>query len=184
VFNLIYATKLFWIRYRWDYDSAANKMKDHGHYDRGSDSLLGGWGFRLHCHVQNGGSGTRPVLTRVLRRPEHSLLVIYNPNLISRGSSVGIATGYGVEERNSGFDSRRGLGIFLFAIVSRTALRPTQPPIQWIPGVKRPGLETNHSLSSSAEVRNTWLYTSTPQYVFMAWVLVKHRDNFILYVNN
>jgi hypothetical protein len=24
-----------------------------------------------------------------------------------------------------------------------------------------------------------WSYTSTPQYVFMAWCLVKHRDNFI-----
>jgi hypothetical protein len=23
-----------------------------------------------------------------------------------------------------------------------------------------------------------WSYTSTPQYVFMAWFLVKHRDNF------
>jgi hypothetical protein len=23
-----------------------------------------------------------------------------------------------------------------------------------------------------------WSYTSTPQYVFMAWCLVKHRDNF------
>jgi hypothetical protein len=29
-----------------------------------------------------------------------------------------------------GFDSRRGLGIFLFTTVSRTALGPTQPPIQ------------------------------------------------------
>jgi len=24
---------------------------------------------------------------------------------------------------------------------------------------------------------NAWSYTSTPQYVFMAWCLVKHRDN-------
>jgi hypothetical protein len=34
-----------------------------------------------------------------------------------------------------GFDSRRGLGIFLFTTASRTALRPTQPPIQWVLGV-------------------------------------------------
>jgi hypothetical protein len=29
-----------------------------------------------------------------------------------------------------GFDSWRGLGIFLFTTASRTALGPTQPPIQ------------------------------------------------------
>jgi hypothetical protein len=29
-----------------------------------------------------------------------------------------------------GFDSRRGLGIFLFTTASRTALGPAQPPIQ------------------------------------------------------
>jgi hypothetical protein len=26
--------------------------------------------------------------------------------------------------------------------------------------------------------RNVWSYTSTPQYAFMAWCLVKHRDKF------
>jgi hypothetical protein len=84
------------------------------------------------------------------------------------------------------FDSRRGLGIFLFITVSRTALGPTQPPIQWIPaalslGVKRPRHEADYSPPSSAEVKNTWSYTSTPPYVFMAWCLVKYRDNFTLY---
>jgi hypothetical protein len=33
-----------------------------------------------------------------------------------------------------GFDSRRGLGIFLFTTASRKALGPTRLPIQWIPG--------------------------------------------------
>jgi hypothetical protein len=65
---------------------------------------------------------------------------------------------------------------------SRTALGPTQPPIQWVSGVlslgvKRPGREADHSLPSSAEVRNAWSYTYTPQYAFMALCLVKHRDN-------
>jgi hypothetical protein len=35
--------------------------------------------------------------------------------------------------------------------------------------------ETNHSPPSSVEVKNEWSYTSTPQYVFMAWYFVKHR---------
>jgi hypothetical protein len=33
-----------------------------------------------------------------------------------------------------GFDSRQGMGIFLFTTTSRTALGLTQPPIQWVSG--------------------------------------------------
>jgi hypothetical protein len=56
------------------------------------------------------------------------------------------------------FDSRRGLGIFLFTTTSRTTLGPTQPPIQCVPGalslvIKRPGREADHSPPSSAEVK-------------------------------
>jgi hypothetical protein len=47
-------------------------------------------------------------------------------------------------------------------------------------GVKRPGREADHSPPSSDEVKYAWSYTSTPQFVFMAWCLVKHRDNFTL----
>jgi hypothetical protein len=57
-----------------------------------------------------------------------------------------------------GFDSRRGLEIFLFTAASRTALGPTQPPIQWAPEaltleVKRPGRGADHSPPRSAEVK-------------------------------
>jgi hypothetical protein len=67
-----------------------------------------------------------------------------------------------------GFDSRRGLGIFLFTTASRMALGPTQPPIQWVPGalslgVKRPGREADHSSPSSAEVKEyVELYIHSP----------------------
>jgi hypothetical protein len=66
--------------------------------------------------------------------------------------------------------------------MSRMALGSTQPPFQWILGatslrVKQPGREADHLPPSSAEVKNVWSYTSTPQHVFMAWCLVKQRDN-------
>jgi len=34
-----------------------------------------------------------------------------------------------------GFESRKGQGIFLLTTESRPFLGPTQPPIQWLPGV-------------------------------------------------
>jgi hypothetical protein len=62
---------------------------------------------------------------------------------------------------------------FLFSMSSRPALGTIQPPIEWVPralslGVKRQGLEANNSPPTIAEVKKTWIYTSTPQYVFMA----------------
>jgi hypothetical protein len=42
----------------------------------------------------------------------------------------------------------------------------------------RPGREVDHSPPFCAEVKNAWICTSTPQYVLMAWCLVKHKDNF------
>jgi hypothetical protein len=70
------------------------------------------------------------------------------------------------------------MGIFLFATASGPALRPTQPPIQRVPGalfpgIKRPGREADHSPPSSADVKNAWNYTSTPPYAFMVWCLIK-----------
>jgi hypothetical protein len=86
-------------------------------------------------------------------------------NIMEPGQLSGIALGYGLDDR--GFETRKGLGIFLFTTASRSALRLTQPPVQWVPGalslrIKRPGLEADHSPLSNVEVKNVWSYTSTP----------------------
>jgi hypothetical protein len=89
----------------------------------------------------------------------------------SRYSSVGIALGYGLEDWDSTVRFPGGAGIFLFTTASRTALGPTQPPIQGVPGVlslwvKRPRREVDHSPPSSA----------------MAWCLVKAQGQLYLYL--
>jgi hypothetical protein len=55
----------------------------------------------------------------------------------------------------------------------QTGTGTTQSPIQWVPGVKRPGRETDHSPPSSTEIKNAWSYSQVAQYVFMAWCLIK-----------
>jgi hypothetical protein len=83
-----------------------------------------------------------------------------------------------------GFDSRRGLGIFLFTTAPRTALGPTEPPIQWVPRalsleVKRPGREADHSPPSTAEVKElVELCLQSPNTPSWCGVQFEHRDNF------
>ena len=66
------------------------------------------------------------------------------------GRSVGITTDYGLDGSGSnpgGDENFRP---------SRPALGPTQPPVQWVPGLSRgkvrPGRATDHSHPSSAAV--------------------------------
>jgi hypothetical protein len=115
----------------------------------------------------------------------------------TRGQTIGVL----------GFDSRRGLRIFLFTTSSRAALGPTQPLIQWVLwslslGIKWLGREADHSPPSSAEIKEwveLYLHSSNtpswrgaqlkhrdillPQYVFMLWRLVRHRVKFTLTFN-
>jgi hypothetical protein len=67
----------------------------------------------------------------------------------SRDSVVGIATGYGLDDRGVGV--RVPVGSRLFSMSSRPALGSTQALIQWAPGalspgVKRPKLTTHLQL--------------------------------------
>jgi hypothetical protein len=85
-----------------------------------------------------------------------------------------------------GFDSRQGLGIFLFTTASRTALGPTQPPIQWLSGalslgVKRQRREADHSSPSGTEVKEfVEPYLHSPNTHSWRGAQLKHRDNFTL----
>jgi hypothetical protein len=63
--------------------------------------------------------------------------------------------------------------VFLFVTTSRPVLGSIQLPPQRVPkvfspGTKRPRREADHSLPSSAEVKDVLGYTSTSPYVFMS----------------
>jgi hypothetical protein len=83
----------------------------------------------------------------------------------SRDSVVGIATGYGLDDRGVGSWIPVGSRIF------SSPRRPDRlwgPPSTLSPGVKRPGREADHSPPAIAEVKKMWIYTSNTPYAFMA----------------
>jgi len=48
------------------------------------------------------------------------------------------------------------------------------------PGDKVSGAYTDHTRACGAKVKNVWICTSIALYVFVAWYLIKHRDNFTI----
>jgi hypothetical protein len=58
---------------------------------------------------------------------------------MSRDSSVGIATGYGLDDREFGVRVPVGSRIFSCSRRPDRALGSTQPPIQWVPGALSSG---------------------------------------------
>jgi hypothetical protein len=77
-----------------------------------------------------------------------------------------------------GFESWQGLGILLFTTMSQPDLVPTQPPIQWVPGLFHWGqgscgmkLTTHLHLAPKSRMRGA--IPPVIQYAFMAWCSVK-----------
>jgi hypothetical protein len=64
--------------------------------------------------------------------------------IFSSRCAVGIATGYGLDNREVGVQVPVVVKNFHFSTSSRPTLEPTQPPIQRVPQVKQPGREADH----------------------------------------
>jgi hypothetical protein len=99
--------------------------------------------------------------------------------IVGRDASVGMATGYRPHVRVQ-FPTR--VRDFLFSTAFRPALGSTQPPIQWVweaisPGVKQPGHESDHSPSSSAEVKNR---EAIPPHLYVEWCLIQQDFTLLL----
>jgi hypothetical protein len=108
---------------------------------------------------------THLISNQTLPEIHRELMLNYRFNLFpwivrSRVSSGSIVSDYDLDDRAIGIRSPRGQRTFLLSSVSRPALGPTQPPVQWVPvvlspGVQaRPGRDADHSPLSSAEVEN------------------------------
>jgi hypothetical protein len=89
----------------------------------------------------------------------------YHRLMRNRDSSVGIALSYGLDDQDSRVRFPAGAVNSSLHHCGVLSL-----------GVKRPGREADHSSHLVPRSKNKWSYTSPPQYAFMEWCLVKHRD--------
>jgi hypothetical protein len=99
-------------------------------------------------------------------------------------SSVGIVLGYGLDDQGSRVQFPAGAGNFSLHhhVQNSSGVHPASYPMGTrgsFPGgkVARSMKLTTH-LHLVLRSKIDWSYTSTPQYAFMAWCLVTHRNNF------
>jgi hypothetical protein len=101
-----------------------------------------------------------PILSEM--NPVHTIPPCFpkiHSNGKSRDSSVGIALGYGLDDRGSRVRFPVGAGNFSLHHRVQNGSGTHPASIQWVPGtlslgVKRPGREADHSPPSSAQVKN------------------------------
>jgi hypothetical protein len=84
---------------------------------------------------------------------------------------------YGLDDQGS-VPRRSCNEFFLFATASRPAQGPTQPPVNLVPGGSYSGCKAVTHLHLVSSLRVHGAVRPLLQYVFMAWCLDKHRDNF------
>jgi len=93
------------------------------------------WEFNV-CYCGTPGACGPEEETAILRtlifHPPTGKLFVITLYRCGPGSSVGIAAGYGMD--GPGIESRWGRD---FPHLSRPDLGPTQPPVQWVPGISR-----------------------------------------------
>jgi hypothetical protein len=110
----------------------------------GMEYVWGGFEFNPHAGIK-----TVRVLRKVATHVNRNRLVL------------GIATGYGLDCWRGRSSSPVGSRIFSSAQhPDRLCGLPSS--IKWVPGVKRSGCEADHSPTTSAEIKKTWLYTVYP----------------------
>jgi hypothetical protein len=92
--------------------------------------------------------------------------------VVSMCSSISKVSDYGLDDR--GLIPGRGKGFFPLASVFRPALRPAQPPVQWVPGVLSPGVKRGRGVKLTTQPhlvprsRMSRSYTSSPPSASMA----------------
>jgi hypothetical protein len=111
----------------------------------------------------------------------------------SRCSSGSIVSDYGLDDRAIGVRSPAGQRIFPLTSVSRPAPSPTQPPVQWVPGVLSSGQSAVGALTLTTHPhlvprsRMSRSYTSSPPCATMAcsgtalFLCIGHRIDSVRY---
>jgi hypothetical protein len=104
----------------------------------------------------------------------------------SHDSSVGIALGYGLDDRGSRVRFSAGAGNFCLhhCVQNGSGAHPVSYSVDtrcsFLGGKAAGGVKLTTHLHLVLRSKNEWCYTSTPQYAFMAWCSVKHRGIFTL----
>jgi hypothetical protein len=82
-----------------------------------------------------------------------------------------IVAGYGLKDRRVGLRVPIG-SRFCLVYVVQVGSEPHPAPMLRVQGVKRPGHEANHSITTIVEVKIKRIYTSTPPNASLAYCLI------------